>query len=88
MELHIFEQNHKVIVLFLANQNQLIFLCIWLVTKLCQTSGEGYRYGGSGKLLVTSLSVLIAFKITVQFESERNGQNEVVSHTDRSEVKL
>ena len=59
-----------------------------LVTKLCQTSGEGYRYGGSGKLLVMSLAVLIAFKITVQFETEWNGQNEVVSHTDRSEVKL
>ena len=28
------------------------------------------------------------FKVTVQFETEGNGQNEFVSHMDRSEVKL
>ena len=28
------------------------------------------------------------FKVTVQFETEGNGQNEIVSHMDRSEVKL
>ena len=27
-------------------------------------------------------------KVTVQFETEGNGQNEIVSHTDRLEVKL
>ena len=27
-------------------------------------------------------------KVTVQFETERNGQNEIFSHMDRSEVKL
>ena len=27
-------------------------------------------------------------KVTVQFETEGNGQNEIVSHMDRSEVKL
>ena len=28
------------------------------------------------------------FKVTVQFETEGNGQNEIVSNMDRSEVKL
>ena len=28
------------------------------------------------------------FKVTVQFETEGNDQNEIVSNTDRSEVKL
>ena len=28
------------------------------------------------------------FKVTVQFETEGNGQNEIFSHMDRSEVKL
>ena len=27
-------------------------------------------------------------KVTVQFETEENGQNEIISHMDRSEVKL
>ena len=27
-------------------------------------------------------------KVTVQFETEGNGQNEIVSNMDRSEVKL
>ena len=30
----------------------------------------------------------LPLKITVQFETEENGQNEFVSHMDRSEVKL
>ena len=29
---------------------------------------------------------LIDFKVTVQFKTEGNGQNEIVSHMDRSEV--
>ena len=29
-----------------------------------------------------------SFKVTVQFETEGNGQNEIFSHMDRSEVKL
>ena len=28
------------------------------------------------------------FKVTVQFKTEGNGQNEIVIHMDRSEVKL
>ena len=28
------------------------------------------------------------YKVNVQFETEGNGQNEIVSHMDRSEVKL
>ena len=28
------------------------------------------------------------FKVTVQFETEGNGQNEIFSHIDRSKVKL
>ena len=28
------------------------------------------------------------FKVTVQFEIEGNGQNEIFSHMDRSKVKL
>ena len=31
---------------------------------------------------------LLVLKVTVQFEAEENGQNEIVSHMDRSEVKL
>ena len=27
-------------------------------------------------------------KVTVRFETEGNGQNEIVSHMDRSEIKL
>ena len=32
--------------------------------------------------------VFCCFKVTVQFETEGNGQNEIVNHMDRSEVKL
>ena len=32
--------------------------------------------------------VWVGFKVTVQFETEGNGQNEIVSRMDRSEVKL
>ena len=31
---------------------------------------------------------LLAIKVTVQFETEGNGQNKIVSNMDRSEVKL
>ena len=31
---------------------------------------------------------IMRFKVNVQFETEGNGQNEIVSHLDRSEVKL
>ena len=31
---------------------------------------------------------VIQLKVTVPFETEANGQNEIVSHIDRSEVKL
>ena len=34
------------------------------------------------------MSVLLNVKVTVQFETEGNGQNEIASHMDRSEVKL
>ena len=33
-------------------------------------------------------SANIAVKVTVQFETKGNGQNKIVSHMDRSEVKL
>ena len=29
-----------------------------------------------------------SFKVTVQFETERNGKNQIFGHMDRSEVKL
>ena len=29
-----------------------------------------------------------SIKVTVQFKTEGNGQNEIVSHMERSEVKL
>ena len=32
--------------------------------------------------------LLFYVKVTVQFETEGNGQNEIVSHMDRSDVKL
>ena len=32
--------------------------------------------------------MMMYLKVTVQFETEGNGQNEIVSHMDRSEVKL
>ena len=31
---------------------------------------------------------MVEIKVTVQFETEGNDQNEIVSHMDRSEVKL
>ena len=34
------------------------------------------------------MSVLLNVKVTVQFETEGNGQNEIASHMDRSEVNL
>ena len=33
-------------------------------------------------------SIKTLVKVTVQFETEGNGQNEIVNHMDRSEVKL
>ena len=37
---------------------------------------------------MTDCKSLNTFKVTVQFESEGNGQNEIVGHKDRSKVKL
>ena len=34
------------------------------------------------------LTIKSTVKVTIQFETEGNGQNEIVSHMDRSEVKL
>ena len=34
------------------------------------------------------LELLFVVKVTVQFETDGNGQNEIVSNMDRSEVKL
>ena len=31
---------------------------------------------------------MVQFKVPVQFETEGNGQNEIVIHMDRSEVKF
>ena len=38
--------------------------------------------------LILTPKQTITFKVTVQFETEANGQNEIVSHMDRSEIKL
>ena len=48
----------------------------------------GLGKGGGGERQVSEASSSKTIKITVQFETERNGQNEIVSHMDRSEVKL
>ena len=40
---------------------------------------------GGGRVVV---HVQLAVKVTVQFETEGNDRNEIVSHMDRSEVKL
>ena len=37
---------------------------------------------------VPSTIIFLRLKVTVQFKTEGNGQNEIVSHMDRSEVKL
>ena len=37
-------------------------------------------------LLLRQQSHLV--KVTVQFETEGNGQNEIANHMDRSEIKL
>ena len=42
----------------------------------------------SGAVTWSSLLSAIRVKVTVQFETEGNGQNEIVSHMDRLEVKL
>ena len=34
------------------------------------------------------LGITTSFKVTVQFETEGNGQNEIISPMDISEVKL
>ena len=34
------------------------------------------------------MGLLLRLKVTVQFETEGNGQNELTSHIDRSEAKL
>ena len=39
-------------------------------------------------LITIFLSFDIELKVTVQFETEENGQNEIFSHMDKSEVKL
>ena len=38
--------------------------------------------------ILVKIYIVIQFKVTVQFKTEGNGQNEIVSHMDRSEVKL
>ena len=41
--------------------------------------------------LIESLNIYkntVDIKVTVQFKTEGNGQNEIFSHMDRSEVKL
>ena len=34
------------------------------------------------------ITIIFTFKVTVQIETEGNGQNEIFSQMDRSEVKL
>ena len=48
-------------------------------TGVLSTRGGGGCWQGGPKSLL---------KVTVQFETEGNGQNEIVSYMDRSEVKL
>ena len=48
--------------------------------KFCEVV-ENYK-------LMNSMQVNVLSKVTVQFETERIGKNEIVSHMDRSEVKL
>ena len=39
-------------------------------------------------IILKSLNRGFILKVTVQFETEGNGQNKIVSHMDRSEIKL
>ena len=48
------------------------------IEKLISEGGDVYLEPKSIRLI----------RVTVQFETEGNGQNEIVSHMDRSEVKL
>ena len=47
-----------------------------------------WREGGTCNCKMCQRFFLTTIKVTVQFETERNGQNEIVSHMDRSEIKL
>ena len=46
------------------------------------------KHKQKNRRLVTQVNVFNRIKFTVQFETEGNGQNEIFSHMDRSEVKL
>ena len=39
-------------------------------------------------LISETVKPMNILKVTVQFETEGNGQNKIVSHMDRSEAKL
>ena len=47
-----------------------------------------YRYNQSFYKAFKIVIEMSAVKVTVHFETEGNGQNEIISHMDRSEVKL
>ena len=51
----------------------------------CGVTRESVHFNGSP---VKQLKHKQPVKVTVQFETEGNGQNEIVSDMDRSEVKL
>ena len=40
------------------------------------------------KLIISSSLTNVTVKVTVQFETEGNGENEIVGRMDRSEVKF
>ena len=49
---------------------------------------EGDSFKRTDFKLLGGIWSQILLKVTVQFETEGNGQNEIFSHMDRSEVKL
>ena len=51
------------------------------VVKVTTAAGN-IKYPHLAKVVETAL------KVTVQFQTKRKGQNEIVSHMDRSDVKL
>ena len=50
----------------------------WLKTLVSNTDAK----------IFVRINATSSLKVTVQFETEGNGQNEIFNHMDRSEVKL
>ena len=70
--------------MYFLYQNKIYFT---VFTETLATPEESHS-SGTAVEVYTTVTLLSTLKVTVQFETEGNGQNKIISPMDRSELKL